>query len=125
MLSNAYFLAKFRFDIAENEPAKNLQNFAKKRFATFANFAENTLRYTQWRVLPRSLRAQVIKYLSFVWDCTDKAGETEAEMMSSLSPSLRSVVSARLRLRSTCNFVFFRRVNTCSFASLLQCSQEL
>ena len=31
MLSNAYFLAKFRFDTAENEPAKNLQivaNFA-------------------------------------------------------------------------------------------------
>ena len=25
MLSNAYFLAKFRFDTAENEPAKNLQ----------------------------------------------------------------------------------------------------
>ena len=33
MLSNAYFLAKFRFDTAENEPAKNLQilqNFAKQ-----------------------------------------------------------------------------------------------
>ena len=30
MLSNTYFLAKFRFDTAENEPAKNLQNFAKK-----------------------------------------------------------------------------------------------
>ena len=30
MLSNAYFLAKFRFDTAENEPAKNLQKFAKK-----------------------------------------------------------------------------------------------
>ena len=29
MLSNAYFLAKFRFDTAENEPAKNLQKFAK------------------------------------------------------------------------------------------------
>ena len=29
MLSNAYFLAKFRFDTAKNEPAKNLQNFAK------------------------------------------------------------------------------------------------
>ena len=29
MLSNAYFLAKFRFDTAENEPAENLQNFAK------------------------------------------------------------------------------------------------
>ena len=29
MLSNAYFLAKIRFDTAENEPAKNLQKFAK------------------------------------------------------------------------------------------------
>ena len=29
MLSNSYFLAKFRFDTAENEPAKNLQNFIK------------------------------------------------------------------------------------------------
>ena len=35
MLSNAYFVAKFGFDTAENEPAKNLQNFAK-----FANFAD-------------------------------------------------------------------------------------
>ena len=38
MLSNAYFLAKFRFDTAENEPAKNLQKFAKK-IANFANSA--------------------------------------------------------------------------------------
>ena len=37
MLSNAYFLAKIRFDTAENEPAKNLQNF---KFAEFANFAD-------------------------------------------------------------------------------------
>ena len=29
MLSNAYFLAKFRFHTAENEPAKKLQNFRK------------------------------------------------------------------------------------------------
>ena len=34
MLSNAYFLAKFRVDTAENEPAKSLQISAK-----FANFA--------------------------------------------------------------------------------------
>ena len=27
MLSNAYFVAKFRFDTAENEPAKNLHTF--------------------------------------------------------------------------------------------------
>ena len=32
MLSNTYFLAKFRFDTAENEPAKNLQNFRKMHF---------------------------------------------------------------------------------------------
>ena len=35
MLSNAYFLAKFRFDTAENEPAKNLQ----KQIANFATSA--------------------------------------------------------------------------------------
>ena len=35
MLSNAYFLAKFRFDTAENEPAKKFQNFAN--FPNFAN----------------------------------------------------------------------------------------
>ena len=34
MLSNAYFLAKFRFDTAENEPAKNLQKFASTGFLT-------------------------------------------------------------------------------------------
>ena len=36
MLSNAYFLAKFRFDTAENEPAKKLQNL---NFPKIANFA--------------------------------------------------------------------------------------
>ena len=42
MLSNAYFLAKFRFDTAENEPAKNLQKFA--------NFADpNPLTLTRRR----------------------------------------------------------------------------
>ena len=38
MLSNAYFLAKFRFDTAENEPAKNLQNLRKFKICQiFAN----------------------------------------------------------------------------------------
>ena len=41
MLSNAYFLAKFRFDTAENEPAKNLQNFGK--FANIANYARSAV----------------------------------------------------------------------------------
>ena len=50
MLSNAYFLAKFRFDTAENEPAKNLQNFAKK-IANFPNFADPNLEKAQVRAL--------------------------------------------------------------------------
>ena len=37
MLSNAYFLAKFRFDTAENEPAKKLQNL--QNLLIFANIA--------------------------------------------------------------------------------------
>ena len=37
MLSNAYFLAKFRFDTAENEPAKNLPILPILNFANFAN----------------------------------------------------------------------------------------
>ena len=37
MLSNAYFLAKFRFGTAENEPVRNLQNFANNYFPNFAN----------------------------------------------------------------------------------------
>ena len=50
MQSNVYFLAKFRFDTAENEPAKNLQNFVRKsnfaknnsKIANFPNFANKT-----------------------------------------------------------------------------------
>ena len=47
MLSNAYLLAKFRFDTSDNEPAKNLQKNEYKdikklqqKIADFANFAE-------------------------------------------------------------------------------------
>ena len=44
MLSNAYFLAKLRFDTAENEPAKNLQKFLIFiKFARFANFAPSKI----------------------------------------------------------------------------------
>ena len=44
MLSNAYFLSKFRFDTAENKPAKNLQNFAN-----FANPNPNLKTLTRLR----------------------------------------------------------------------------
>ena len=48
MLSNAYFVAKFRFDTAENEPAKKFaKKFAKitfcKNFTKFANLADCVL----------------------------------------------------------------------------------
>ena len=39
MLSNACFLAKFRFDTAENEPAKHFAN-ASAKFAILTNFAD-------------------------------------------------------------------------------------
>ena len=39
MLSNAYFLAKFRFDTAENEPAKKLQKMAIVAILFWQNFA--------------------------------------------------------------------------------------
>ena len=53
MLSNAYFLAKFRFDTAENEPAKNLQYFAK-----FANLpVSGYLRMLPWPLTVVSLAA--------------------------------------------------------------------
>ena len=42
MLSNAYFLAKFRFDTAENAPAKKKSKIMQKlKFPNFANFAIN------------------------------------------------------------------------------------
>ena len=48
MLSNAYFLAKFGFDTAENEPAKILQNLQK-----IAHFAAGSERAgaRPWRTL--------------------------------------------------------------------------
>ena len=47
MLSNAYFLAKFRFDTAENEPAKNLQNFEKQISLPAASSAGDLLERCQ------------------------------------------------------------------------------
>ena len=43
MLSNAYFLAKFRFDPAENEPAKKLRILKNHYGATFAEVPLNAL----------------------------------------------------------------------------------
>ena len=60
MLSNAYFLAKFRFDTAENEPAKNLQNLLI--FINFPNFANpNPYLDGQTRVLLGALHDEEVR----------------------------------------------------------------
>ena len=55
MLSNAYFLAKFRSDTAENEPAKNLQNFRKMHFRKM-HFRKMHFRKMQVRRVPTVAR---------------------------------------------------------------------
>ena len=44
MLSNAYFLAKFRFDTAENKPAKNGKNSVFLNSKYFFQAVEEALR---------------------------------------------------------------------------------
>ena len=56
MLSNAYFLAKFRFDTAENEPAKNLQNLLISPILLTPNPYPQ---YPQYPYTPRS-RSQIL-----------------------------------------------------------------
>merc|ERR1719174_3207925 len=46
-------------------------------------------KYMQWRVLPRELKINIRRYLAFLWDCNEKVGETEAQLMDTLSPTLR------------------------------------
>ena len=56
MLSNANFLAKIRFDTAENEPAKICKILPNFKIATFANFAileEHRARAGRLRGCPR------------------------------------------------------------------------
>ena len=43
-----------------------------------------------WRVLPRDIRRCLRRYLNFVWDCSEKIGDIENQVMEKLSPTLRS-----------------------------------
>ena len=58
MLSNAYFLAKFRFDTAENEPAKNLQNFKFSKNA-FSNMHFRKMHFRRPRVPDRGVEVRL------------------------------------------------------------------
>merc|ERR1719482_363714 len=42
-------------------------------------------KYMNWRDVPRELRGSMRRYLNFVWECTEKVGETETEIMEKLS----------------------------------------
>ena len=96
MLSNAYFLAKFRFDTAENEPVKFLQNFAK--FANFADPNPLTLREAGDEELKRAAvrKEEVERESSSVlvsdMDCTERFAAS-ARRLSDLAA--RSICSLR------------------------------
>ena len=60
MLANAYFLAKFRFGRAENEPAKKFANFAI--FAHFANPNRLTVGFAFIGTPPGAPRPYVIDF---------------------------------------------------------------
>ena len=55
-----YFLAKFRFDTAENEPAKNLQNFRKMHFRKM-HFRKMHFRKMHFRKSTAQVRHRVLR----------------------------------------------------------------
>ena len=68
MLSNAYFLAKFRFDTAENDPAKNLQEQLQNLpIKHFDNFAKPSAAGTTARWPSCAARKSAVAPHSIVW----------------------------------------------------------
>ena len=67
MLSNAYFLAKFRFDTAENEPAKKFQKLSKNFYqgTPTARQATEELRAPQ-RISEYTYQPRVIRIAKIV-----------------------------------------------------------
>jgi CRP-like cAMP-binding protein len=55
------------------------------------------------------------RYLNFVWECTEKVGETETEIIDKLSPSLRMKLSVH---------VFGRVLTSCPFLAWMQADVE-
>ena len=60
MLSNAYFLAKFRFDTAGNEPAKNLQKFANYFAIMRKEYSQLCTRQRRSRAVGGHVAAEVV-----------------------------------------------------------------
>ena len=108
-----YILAKFRFGTAENEPAKNLQSFAKL-FANFVNFANPdplTLILSRPEAGPRREVGDVVA----IFVNLDAASERQlARQLATLISTIRrkpyrffflSQISGQIRRQ--CHFEFF------------------
>ena len=100
MLSSAYFLAKFRFDTAENEPAKNLQILQTLKFANLLI------------LLVRGPLAQVVLQLEL---CHGTAGDLarrlgpmrEEQVLAFLWQVARAAVeSSRCSIRNSFDFTY-------------------
>merc|ERR1719460_1432030 len=72
-------------------------------------------KYMNWRDVPRPMRGQMRKYLNFVWDCTEKIGDMEGQIMQWLSPSLRSKL---------CVHIFGSVLYKCPFLSWMSGDRE-
>merc|ERR1740130_2061829 len=46
-------------------------------------------KYMSWRAVPRPLRYSIRQYLAFVWETEEDAGDTETEVFSRLSATLK------------------------------------
>ena len=79
MLSNAYFLAKFRFHTAENEPAKNLQK-------EIAKFSPAQVPHASPRRAPE---------VQLTFDESTWADASEREREEARAMDLRTLLTAR------------------------------
>ena len=95
MLSNAYFLAKFRFDTAENEPAKNLQNFRKMHFRKI-DFQKMHFGTSLWAMRWRVLLCPLVLVVCAP-DAASAAKELAAAIASAQGAGARKVAVAKLR----------------------------
>jgi hypothetical protein len=72
-------------------------------------------KYMNWRDVPREMRSGMRKYLNFVWDCTEKIGDMEGQVMDWLSPTLRSKL---------CVHIFGTVLYKCPFLSWMASDRE-
>ena len=126
MLSNAYFVAKFRFDTAENEPAKNSQNFRKMHFRKCI-FEKCIFRKCIFRKCIFLLPVMVIGRATVLTQALAAGRQRPAEAEG--APPARVVPGAGLRparsqsFAKFCNFLvgsFFAVFAAFAFCSILQ-----